>query len=178
MTKAYIGLGSNIQPERFILMALERLNQKLKIVSISSFYRTKAVGTALGQDDFINGMILVETDLSAQQLKYSVLREIEYELGRLKEMPKHAPRNMDLDLVIFGDEFIEELNIPEKDLLNRPYVYVPLLDIDPLISVPGHTFPLQEMLKFKKQKESRGCIKGKVLSYLSGTEHKIHELNF
>ena len=176
MTKAYIGIGSNIQPERFIVMALERLRQKLNVISISPFYRTKAVGTALGQDDFINGMILVETELSAHQLKFSVLREIEYELGRLKEMPKHAPRNMDLDLVIFGDQIIDELNIPEPDILNRPYVYVPLLDIDSEIKVPGTNKRLRKLLKKDAVFESRSCIKGKTLNYLHGTTHEIHDL--
>ena len=176
MTKALIGIGSNIQPERFILMALERLNQKLKIISVSNFYRTKAVGTALGQDDFINGMISVETELSAEQLKFSVLREIEYELGRLREMPKHAPRNMDLDLVLFGGEFIEELNIPEKDILNRPYVYVPLMDIAPEVLIPGYSKPLNKLLEAKPDFEKMFCIKGKALSYLAGTEYKIQEL--
>ena len=177
MTKAFIGIGSNIQPERFILMALERLNQRLNIKSVSSFYRTKAVGTALGQDDFINGMISVETELSAHQLKFSVLREVEYELGRLKEMPKHAPRNMDLDLVLFGEEFIEELNIPEKDILNRPYVYVPLLDIAPDLIIPGRTQTLREILSSKLDLDRKSCIKGKALSYLRGTQYEIHELS-
>ena len=122
MTKAYIGVGSNIQPERSILMALERLRQSLDVTLTSPFYRTKAVGTALGQDDFINGMVIVETNLTAHQLKYDVLREIEYELGRLKDMPKHAPRNMDLDLILFGDQIIDDINVPEPEILDRPYV--------------------------------------------------------
>jgi len=176
MTKAYIGVGSNIQPERFIVMALERLCQSLKIVSTSPFYRTKAVGTALGQEDFINGMIAVETNLSAHQLKYDILREIEYELGRLKDMPKHAPRNMDLDLVLFGDEIVEDLNVPEPEILDRPYVYVPLLDIAPELIIPGQTKTLVELLNANNSISRRNCIKGKTLSYLSGTSHKVHEL--
>lgn len=177
MTRAFIGIGSNIQPERFIVMALERLNQKLKISSVSNFYRTKAVGTALGQDDFINGMISVETELTARQLKFTVLREIEYELGRLKEMPKHAPRNMDLDLILFGSEIIAELNVPEADILNRPYVYVPLLDIAPDVIIPEFSKSLKELLSSKNKLSKNACIKGKALSFIRGTKYKIHELN-
>jgi len=176
MTAAYIGIGSNILPERFILMALERLNQSLTVTAVSSFYRTKAVGTAAGQQDFINGMIAVETELSAHQLKFQVLREIEYELGRLKEMPKFAPRKIDLDLVLFGDQLISELNIPEPDILNRPYVYVPLLDIAPKIKLPGSDIKLKKQLKRSAENDQKKCIKGKTLSYLNGTEFKVHEL--
>ena len=176
MTKAYIGIGSNIQPERSILMALERLRQNLDIVAISPFYRTKAVGTALGQDDFINGMIEVRTALSARQLKFNVLREVEFELGRLKEMPKHSPRNMDLDLVLFGNEKIESLNVPEPEILERPYVYVPLLDIAPDIIIPGQTETLSHLIAGKSTESQNICIKGKTLSYLRGTSHKIHDL--
>lgn len=176
MTRAFIGIGSNIQPERFIVMALERLRQSLRVHSISPFYRTKAVGTALGQDDFINGMMEIETGLSARQLKYDVLREIEYELGRLKEMPKHAPRNMDLDLILFGQEIIPEMNIPEPGILERPYVYVPLMDIAPDIILPGQNETLKTLVE-KNSADSRNiCIKGKTLSYLRGTSHKIHDL--
>lgn len=178
MTKAFIGIGSNIQPERFIVMALERLNQKLTITSVSNFYRTKAVGTALGQDDFINGMISIETELTAKQLKYSVLREIEFELGRLKEMPKHAARNMDLDLILFGDDVIAELNVPEAEILTRPYVYVPLLDIAPDVIIPGFSEGLKDLLGPGKAISRNECIKGKALSFIHGTEYKIHELNF
>lgn len=178
MTKAFIGIGSNIQPDRFIVMALERLNQKLKISAVSSFYRTKAVGTALGQDDFINGMISVETELTARQLKFDVLREIEYELGRLKEMPKHAPRNMDLDLILFGNELISELNIPEPDILTRPYVYVPLMDIAPDVLIPGYDQSLYSLLGSKGSVGRDECIKGKALSFIHGTKYEVRELNF
>jgi 2-amino-4-hydroxy-6-hydroxymethyldihydropteridine diphosphokinase len=146
MSVAYIGLGSNIDPEIHIPMALERLRQKLSFIKVSTFYRIPAMGTALGQGDFINGMVAVETNLTAHQLKFSVLREIEYELGRNKEMPKHAARKMDLDLIIFDQEIIEELNVPEPQVLERPYVYLPLLDLNPTIVIPGHEKPLMDMV--------------------------------
>ena len=137
MNSAYIGIGSNIDPEKHIPMALDRLAQQLDIVAVSSFYKFPAMGTASGQADFINGMVAVNTSLTAHKLKFSVLREIEYELGRNKNLPKHAPRKMDLDLILLGDEIIPELNIPEPEIKVRPYVYEPLLEINRLIKVPG-----------------------------------------
>ena len=149
MTEVYIGLGSNIEPEKYTPLALERLRQCLDVVSVSSFYCSSAVGTAVGQADFINGVVKVKTSLSAEQLKFEVLRPIEYEFGRRLYMPKHAPRTMDLDLLIFGDEVIEELNIPEADILRRPFVYIPLLEIAPDIEVKGFDGPVKNLVNFQ-----------------------------
>lgn len=146
MTVAYIGIGSNIEPEKHIPMALERLKQLLEVTAISSFYKFPAMGTAVGQADFINGMIEVKTALTAEQLKFSVLREIEYELGRNKDMPKHSARKMDLDLILFGDEVIAELNVPEPEIKTRPYVYMPLLEISPGIVLPDEKSRLRNCL--------------------------------
>jgi 2-amino-4-hydroxy-6-hydroxymethyldihydropteridine diphosphokinase len=143
---AYIGLGSNIEPEKYTPMALQRLRQELDVVVVSSFYITSAVGTAVGQADFINGVVKVRTNLSSKQLKFDVLREIEYSLGRRKFMPKHAPRTMDLDLLIYGNEINKDLNIPEPDLLNRSFVYMPLFDIAPDLVVPGMSLPLRKFI--------------------------------
>ena len=146
MTKAYIGLGSNIEPEKYTPMALERLRHRLNVLAVSPFYKARAVGTAEGQADFINGVILVETEMTAHQLKYNVLREIEYELGRRRLMPKHDPRTMDLDLLVFGEEVIEDLKVPEPDIPHRSFVYIPLLDINPDFTVPGMSVPLSRIV--------------------------------
>ena len=150
MTTAYIGIGSNIDPQKHIPMALERLHQQLTVVGISSFYKLPAMGTAKGQADFINGMIAVETSLTARQLKFSVLREIEYELGRNKDQPKYSAREMDLDLILFGDKFIPELNVPEPEIKTRPYVFLPLLELNKFIKVPGDTNILADILRNEK----------------------------
>lgn len=149
MTEAYIGLGSNIDAGKYTPMALERLQQRLEVLAVSNFYKSTAVGSAVGQADFINGVVKVKTSLSARQLKFEALREIEYELGRRQHMPKHAARTMDLDLLIFGEEVIEELNIPEPDLLRRPFVYIPLLEVAPDIQVRGFEGPLGELVSAK-----------------------------
>ncbi|MCM8535362.1 MAG: 2-amino-4-hydroxy-6-hydroxymethyldihydropteridine diphosphokinase [Lentisphaeraceae bacterium] len=132
----YIGVGSNIDPESHIPMAIDRLRQQLDVKAISPFYKFPAMGTAVGQDDFINGMVLVETDLTPEFLKFNVLREIEYELGRNKDISKYSARKMDLDLILFGDQTITSLNVPEPEIRTRPYIYIPLLDLSPEIVLP------------------------------------------
>lgn len=146
MTEAYIGMGSNIEPEKYTPLALESLRAYVDVLEVSPFYKNRAIGTAVGQADFINGVVKIQTNLTAEQLKYDVLREIEFALGRRHLMPKNAPRTMDLDLILFGREKIEELNVPEADLINRPFVYLPLLDISPEMIIPGMTSPLKELV--------------------------------
>ncbi|NQZ57155.1 MAG: 2-amino-4-hydroxy-6-hydroxymethyldihydropteridine diphosphokinase [Lentisphaeraceae bacterium] len=149
MTEAYIGLGSNIEPQKYTVLALEYLQRELDVVAISKFYRSPAIGTAIGQADFINGVVKVKSTLTAKQLKFDVLREIEYKLGRRQEMPKHAARTMDLDLLVFGDQIIRSMNIPEADILKRPFVYIPLLDVEPQVSIVGMDKPLSQLVVHK-----------------------------
>jgi 2-amino-4-hydroxy-6-hydroxymethyldihydropteridine diphosphokinase len=161
MIEAVIGLGSNIEPEKYTPMALDKLSQYLNVTAISPFYRTAAIGTALGQSDFINGIVIVETELSAHQLKFNILREIEFELGRKKAMPKHAARTMDLDLLAFGDEIIAELKIPEPDLINRSFVFRPLLDVRPKFVIPGMTSPLSSLVSLDEKIDVWTSLSGK-----------------
>jgi len=135
MTEVYIGLGSNISPEKYMNLVLEELREQLDVLAISPFYRSPAVGTAKGQADFINAMVKVQTELTARELKFDILRETEFKLGRDKDIPKYAARTMDLDIILFGDEIIPQMNIPEAGILRRPFVYIPLLDIAPEITV-------------------------------------------
>ena len=149
MTEAYIGLGSNIEPQKYTVLALQYLQRELDVVAISKFYRSPAIGTAIGQADFINGVVKVKTTLTAKQLKFDVLREIEYKLGRRQAMPKHAARTMDLDLLVFGDEVIPSMNIPEADILKRPFVYIPLLEVEPQISIVETDESLSQLVSHK-----------------------------
>lgn len=143
----YIGVGSNIDPELHIPMAIDRLRQQLDVKAISPFYKFPAMGTAVGQNDFINGMVLVETDLAPEFLKFNVLREIEYELGRNKDISKFSARKMDLDLILFGDKTISSLNVPEPEITTRPYVYIPLLDLSPDIVLPNQHAKLFDQIE-------------------------------
>ncbi len=144
MTEAFLGIGSNIEPEINIPLALKRLGEFIEITEISPFYRTKAIGTALGQNDFINGVVKVRTDKTARFLKYEILRKIEFSLGRTSVMPKYSPRTIDLDILIFGNQIIPELNIPEPEINQRPFVYIPLHDINPEYQLPANNKEVSE----------------------------------
>ena len=146
MIRAFIGVGSNIEPEENVREALRRLAQYTHLVSISTFYREPALGH-LGEPDFYNGVVAIETDLSAVKLKWEVLRRIETDLGRSRSADKYASRTIDLDLLLYGDLVISsnELTLPDPDILSRAFVAVPLHELAPTLVLPGFEVPIRQV---------------------------------
>jgi len=135
---AYIGLGSNLgdavgQVQRAIL----RLNDlpMTQLEQQSSLFQTAPID-AQG-DDFINAVVQLRTSLPAQEL-LQALQAIENEFGR--ERPYiNAPRTLDLDILLYGDQTIttSTLQVPHPRLLQRAFTLIPLLQIDPFVTIPG-----------------------------------------
>lgn len=139
MAKAlvYIGIGSNIEPERNIPRALDLLARKTDLVAVSPFYRSAALNRP-EQPPFLNGACCVATTLSPRALKTDVLRAIEATLGRVRCEDKYAARSIDLDILLYGKEVCDEenLKIPDPDIRTRPFVAVPLLALSPDAVLP------------------------------------------
>jgi 2-amino-4-hydroxy-6-hydroxymethyldihydropteridine diphosphokinase len=135
---AYVAVGSNINPEDNILAALQGLKKQVNVRVTSRFYLTQPIERP-DQDAFINGVWEITTNCEPRELKYDVLRVIEDELGRHRTEDTHAPRTIDLDLVLYGDRIIAEtgLHIPDLDIYRRAFVAVPLLEIAPGLIIPG-----------------------------------------
>ena len=102
---AYIGLGSNIAPESNLPRAVAALNQHLTILCLSSAWHAPALGTT--GPDFLNAVVKVETEYSAEKLKAQVLRPIETKLGRRRSSNKNAPRIIDLDILVFDKKILD-----------------------------------------------------------------------
>ena len=138
MTRAYVGVGANLgDREATIRAALAAL---AGVVAISELRETEPVGV-LDQPPFLNGAAAVETDLSARQL-LDLLLEVERGLGRERGEPKQrrwGPRTIDLDLLLYGDETIDEpgLTVPHPRLHERRFALEPLLDLDAELAIPG-----------------------------------------
>ena len=142
MIIVYIGLGSNLggnlaSPKQNITSAIDALGeiQSTQMISASSFYESKPVGPQ-DQGDYINAVVKLETDLDAAELLDS-LQAIENDHGR--ERKQHwGPRTLDLDILLFDDQIIhsERLTIPHAEICNRPFVLVPLAEIDPDCVIP------------------------------------------
>ena len=133
----YIAVGANIEPEKHISEALERLKRYARIKAISTFYRTVPIGRPQ-QPAFLNGIWHIETAKTARALKFEVLRRIEAELGRVRTEDQYAARTIDLDIAVYGDAVINEpdLRVPDPDIRQRPFIAVPLLELAPCLVLP------------------------------------------
>ncbi len=135
---AYIAVGANIDPKKNIILALDALARVVKIQAISTFYRSPPV-VRREQSMFLNGVFQIETAIQPRELKFDVLRPIESNLGRIRTNDTHAPRPIDLDLILYGNQVIGEadLSIPALDIYARSFVAIPLLELAPDLIIPG-----------------------------------------
>ena len=146
MTRAFIGVGSNIGPEDNIREALRRLAQSTSLVSISTFYREPAIGHP-EEPEFYNGVVAIDTDLPPATLKWQVLRPIEAALGRQRGPDRYASRTIDLDLLLYGDSALSsgELILPDPDIRKRPFIAIPLYEIAPALMLPDVGVPIRQV---------------------------------
>jgi 2-amino-4-hydroxy-6-hydroxymethyldihydropteridine diphosphokinase len=133
MTRAAIALGSNLDdPEEHVKRGFDDLAAlpKTTLLARSKLYRTKPVGYA-EQPDFINACALVDTTLAPRELLRGLL-DIEKRHGRQRGIP-NGPRTLDLDIVVYGEEKIDEpgLAIPHPRAAERDFVLDPLRDVWP-----------------------------------------------
>ena len=146
MTRAFIGVGSNIAPEENIRAALRQLRRSVRLVSISTFYKGPSIGRP-EDPDYYNGVVAIDTDLPPAKLKWAVLRPIEAALARSRSADKYAARTIDLDLLLYGTYVIssDELTLPDPDILTREFIALPLYEIAPSLVVPGFSVPIGEV---------------------------------
>jgi 2-amino-4-hydroxy-6-hydroxymethyldihydropteridine diphosphokinase len=136
---AYVGLGSNMgDRERMLWSAVHMLtfNPEVEVVAVSSIRETDPVGI-VDQPPFLNAAVAIDTELEPRAL-LDLLLSIERELGRTRDGPRFGPRTIDLDLLLYGDEIVEEpgLTIPHPRLHERRFALEPLAELDPDLAVP------------------------------------------
>jgi 2-amino-4-hydroxy-6-hydroxymethyldihydropteridine diphosphokinase len=135
---AYVGLGSNLgEREEYLRAALTRMEQELGPLRCSSFRETDPVGVK-DQPKFVNAVAEVRTELPPREL-LELLVAIERELGRDRSKERRwGPRLIDLDLLLYGDEVIDEpgLTIPHPRLAERRFVLEPLHELAPDLMLP------------------------------------------
>jgi 2-amino-4-hydroxy-6-hydroxymethyldihydropteridine diphosphokinase len=149
VTTAFVGIGSNLgEPESQIGSAVELLAAEdgIELVAVSTLRETEPVGY-LDQPSFLNGAARVETELPARELLKRLLA-IESRLGRVRgEGRRFGPRTIDLDLLVNGDQTIDEpgLTVPHPRLAERRFVLEPLAELAPDLEIPG-LGPVQALL--------------------------------
>ena len=135
---AKIGIGANLGNARdTVLQAIERLAQlpTSRLTKQSSLYLTAPLDA--DGDDYVNAVAQLETKLDAATL-LDHLQRIEEAFGRERPFP-NAPRTLDLDLLLFGQQRIDTANliVPHPRLTERAFTLIPLLQLDPLLMIPG-----------------------------------------
>jgi 2-amino-4-hydroxy-6-hydroxymethyldihydropteridine diphosphokinase len=140
MPLAYIGLGSNLgDREGTIRRALELLlaGDDIEVTAVSSLEETDPVGYE-DQPRFLNGAAALRTELPPRELLERMF-DVERQLGRIRTGPRFGPRTIDLDLLLYGQESIDEpgLRIPHPRLAERRFVLEPLVELDRNLQVPG-----------------------------------------
>ncbi|HZR93511.1 MAG TPA: 2-amino-4-hydroxy-6-hydroxymethyldihydropteridine diphosphokinase [Gaiellaceae bacterium] len=148
MTRAYVGLGSNLgDRERLLRRAVELLDAAdgVEVVAVSSLRETDPVGFA-EQPRFLNAAAALETTLAPRAL-LDLLLAVERELGRTRAGPRFGPRTIDLDLLLHGSAVVCEpgLTVPHPRLHERRFALEPLAELDPRLVVPGRG-PVADLL--------------------------------
>lgn len=135
MAKVYLGLGSNIDPERNLRIAIDELRARFGSLESSSVYRSKAVG--FDGADFLNLVVGIETDASPEAIGAEI--EAIHELvGRRRGKAKFSSRPLDIDLLLYDDLVREtpEPRVPRPDILEYSFVLAPLAEIAPTLVHP------------------------------------------
>jgi 2-amino-4-hydroxy-6-hydroxymethyldihydropteridine diphosphokinase len=146
MARAFVSVGSNIDAAAHVRRAIEMLAQKTRVAAISMVYLTDALGRP-EQDPYYNCVVEIDTDVPPRVVKRSLLRPIEDQLGRERTEDKYAPRTIDLDLIAYGDAVLEAdgIRLPDPDILERPFLAVPLCELAPGWVLPGSRRTIDEI---------------------------------
>lgn len=123
MHQACLLLGSNIQPDQNIPLAVKLLKQKLPILRVSSVWQSASADCCY--PDFLNLAVMVTTSLDAKQLKGWILRPLEAQMGRVRTEDKNASRTIDFDIILFDDELLD------PDLWQQVHIATPVAELFP-----------------------------------------------
>ena len=135
MARAYLSLGSNLEPLRYLRAALDELRARFGALTVSPAYRSRSVG--FDGADFVNLAVGLDTDLSPEALN-AWLHALEDRHGRRRDVPRYSDRTLDVDIVLYDQRVLEgsgHLQIPRKEL-RHAFVLKPLADIAPDLRHP------------------------------------------
>ena len=135
MTRAYVGLGANLGDRE---KTIRRAAELIGAVRLSPVIETEPWGYA-DQPRFLNAVAEIDTELAPRDL-LRLLLDVERQLGRVRTGPRYGPRTIDLDLLLYGSETIDEpgLTVPHPLLHERRFVLEPLAALAPGAEIPGN----------------------------------------
>jgi 2-amino-4-hydroxy-6-hydroxymethyldihydropteridine diphosphokinase len=138
--RTYVGLGANLgDREATIRHAVVLLAERegIEVLAVSALRETDPVGLE-DQPRFLNGAAVLETTLVPRAMLETLL-EVERMLGRTRDGTRFGPRTIDLDLLLYDDETLDEpgLTVPHPRLHERRFALEPLAELDPALAIPG-----------------------------------------
>lgn len=174
MARAFIGIGSNIEPAENVWAAIRSIALQTRLIGVSMVYCTDVLGRP-EQPSYYNCVVEIETEAPPTEVKYGLLRAIENNLGRKRTEDKYAPRTIDLDLVVYGDLAMdaEGIRLPDPEILERPFLAIPLFELAPDLVLAGYGLridevaarlsqdgmkPLKDYVKLLREEASHGFV--------------------
>lgn len=133
MRRYYLSLGSNIRPEENLAACVRLLRERGRLITASPVYITAPVGTDEPQPDYLNAVVVIESDLEPVGFLRDVVRPVEQKLGRRRTRDRFAPRTIDIDILLVDRAVLSVAGrpIPSPEILERSFVAVPLADVAP-----------------------------------------------
>jgi 2-amino-4-hydroxy-6-hydroxymethyldihydropteridine diphosphokinase len=130
--QALLSLGSNMEPEKNLSAAVRELGRYGRVLRVSAVWESPSLGGP-AQSDYLNAALWLETSLSARELKETAISAIETGLGRVRGDDRNAPRTIDIDIMLYDrvQMGIGRRCIPDPEVLERPFVAIPLAEIAP-----------------------------------------------
>lgn len=145
--RVFLGVGSNLAPREHLPRALAGLRAFAPVSAVATCYVTAPLGRP-EQPPYVNTVFEVATALGPLALR-SALRDLEARLGRRRTADRFASREIDLDVVLHGDQVLTAgpLHLPDPDLRTRAFLALPLLELAPGLVLPDTGEPLAEVAR-------------------------------
>ena len=126
MNTSILVLGSNIEPQKNINLAKRLISEQFQVLSESRFLKTKPIG-GMDQPDFINGALLIQTELESELFRFE-LKRMEHQMGRAKNTShSYGPRTIDIDILVWNDQVVNQ------DFYEREFVREFVFELSPAV---------------------------------------------
>jgi 2-amino-4-hydroxy-6-hydroxymethyldihydropteridine diphosphokinase len=135
VSRAYLSLGSNIEPQKNLAVAVKELERRFGELDKSCVYRSRAYG--FDGDDFLNLVVGLDTELLPIEI-YDQIEELQQAAGRNRRARGFSSRTLDIDLLLYGGLVVNEppIRLPRSDVLRFGFVLGPLAEIAPDLEHP------------------------------------------
>ena len=170
--RAYLSLGSNLEPEKNLPAAIDALAEFGRVATVSQVWESPPVDHS-DQPNYLNCAVLFETQIEAKDFYSEVIGVIEQQLNRVRDPNnKNAARTIDIDVSLFNDNIltIGQHQIPDPEILVRPFVTIPLAEVDPDYVHPKNSRTLKEIVEGFDLTDSRMRLRSDIVLWPQRSE--------